>query len=104
MLQAPRWFGPALEEHGSIVLPGEVKNGTAASIVPTRPTSFRTGSSKTAKGGAPVIFQHVVPFPRGHEPSRSRSGAKVQIGRNDLQGADLSRRLLHGSVARTRFD
>ena len=48
--------------------------------------------------GPPVIFQHVVPFPREHEPRRSRSGGKVQIGCNDLQGADLSRRLLHGSV------
>ena len=30
--------------------------------------------------------------------SRRRAGAKVQIGCNDLQGADLSRRLLHGSA------
>jgi hypothetical protein len=45
-----------------------------------------------------VIFQHVVLIPRQRERCRRRSGAKVQIGCNDLQGADLSRRLLHGSV------
>jgi hypothetical protein len=45
-----------------------------------------------------VIFKHVVPLPRPHERRRRRSGAKVQIGCNDLQGADLSRRLLHGSA------
>src|SRR6266403_1880281 len=45
-----------------------------------------------------VIFQHVVPLPRPYERSRRRSGAKVQIGCNDLQGADLSRRLLHRSA------
>jgi hypothetical protein len=48
--------------------------------------------------GLAVIFQHVVPPPRLYEYRRRRSGAKVQIGCNDLQGADLSRRLLHGSV------
>ncbi|HEV7220526.1 MAG TPA: hypothetical protein VGN39_16775, partial [Terriglobales bacterium] len=47
---------------------------------------------------APVIFQHVVPLPGLHEHRRRRSGAKVQIGCKDLQGADLSRRLLHGSM------
>src|ERR1700674_4369270 len=47
----------------------------------------------------PVIFQDVVPFSATHETRRSRSGAKVEIGCNDFQGADLSRRLLHGSVA-----
>ena len=37
---------------------------------------------------------------RGVPKTRSRrSGAKVEIGCNDFQGADLSRRLLHGSVA-----
>ena len=34
MLQARRGFGRALEEHGSVVLPGEVKCGTAGCIVP----------------------------------------------------------------------
>jgi hypothetical protein len=48
--------------------------------------------------GLAVIFQHVVPTPRPYERRRRRSGAKVQIGCNDLQGADLSRRLLHGSM------
>ena len=42
------------------------------------------------KGGATVIFQHVVPIFRPYERRRRRSGAKVQIGCNDLQGADLS--------------
>jgi hypothetical protein len=37
---------------------------------------------------------HSQPYDR----RRRRSGAKVQIGCNDLQGADLSRRLLHGSM------
>src|ERR1700691_2890291 len=49
-------------------------------------------------GGLAVIFQPVVPTPRPYERRRRRSGAKVQIGCNDLQGADLSRRLLHGSM------
>jgi hypothetical protein len=48
-------------------------------------------------GGPAVIFQHVVPFSREHESRRRRSRAKVEIGRNDFQGADLSRRRLHGS-------
>ena len=48
--------------------------------------------------GLAVIFQHVVPLPRPYERRRRRSGAKVQIGCNDLQGGDLSRRLMHGSV------
>jgi len=47
--------------------------------------------------GVPVIFQHVVPFPRKHDSRRRRSGAKVEIGPNDFQGADLPRRLLHHS-------
>src|ERR1700675_2229222 len=46
-----------------------------------------------------MIFQDVVPFAATHKTRRSRSGAKVEISRNDFQGADLSRRLLHGSVA-----
>ena len=49
-------------------------------------------------------FLHVVPFLRGRttRSSRSRSGAKVEIGRNDFQGADLPRRLLHRSVPEMR--
>jgi len=54
--------------------------------------------SRAVSGGPPVIFQHVVPLSRPHERRRRRSGAKVQIGCNDLQGANLSRRLLHRSV------
>ena len=46
-----------------------------------------------------MIFQDVVPFSATHKTRRSRSGAKVEVGCNDFQGADLSRRLLHGSVA-----
>jgi hypothetical protein len=49
--------------------------------------------------GLAVIFQDVVPFASAHKTRRSRSGAKVEIGCNDFQGADLSRRLLRGSVA-----
>jgi hypothetical protein len=48
--------------------------------------------------GLAVIFQDVVPFAATHKTRRSRSGAKVKIGCKDFQGADLSRRLLHGSV------
>jgi hypothetical protein len=55
------------------------------------------------KGAAPVVFQDVVPFFRHLEPHRRRIGAKVEIGCNDFQGADLSRRLLHGSAARLSF-
>jgi hypothetical protein len=51
--------------------------------------------------GVPVIFQDVVPFSATDKTSRRRSGAKVQIGCNDLQGADLLRRLLHGSVLKS---
>ncbi len=36
-----------------------------------------------------MIFQHVVPLSREHESRRRRSGAKVEIGRNDFQGAEL---------------
>jgi hypothetical protein len=49
----------------------------------------------------PVIFQDVVPFSREHQHRSRRSGAKVGIGRNDFQGADLSRRLLHGSAPKS---
>jgi hypothetical protein len=38
-------------------------------------------------------------FAASQKARRSRSGAKVEISHNDFQGADLSRRLLHGSVA-----
>jgi len=40
-----------------------------------------------------VIFQDVVPFSGEPQRRRRRSGAKVEIGRNDFEGADLSRRL-----------
>ncbi len=53
---------------------------------------------RSCVGGPAVIFQHVVPILRPYGRRSRRSGAKVQIGCNDLQGADLSRRLLHGSV------
>ena len=46
--------------------------------------------------GAPVIFQYVVPFLDIRSYRRRRGGAKVEIGSNDFQGADLPRRLLHG--------
>jgi hypothetical protein len=49
-------------------------------------------------GGLAVIFQHVVPIADDFVSRSSRGGAKVRIGCNDLQGADLSRRLLHGPV------
>jgi len=53
---------------------------------------------KLRKDGPAVIFQHVVPILRPYERRRRRSGAKVQIGCIDLQGADLPRRLLHRSI------
>jgi hypothetical protein len=56
------------------------------------------------KGGAPVIFQQVVPFFAPREDSSSRLGAKVQISRIDLQGTDLSRRLLHRVPPHDPFD
>ena len=43
-----------------------------------------------------VIFQYVVPFLDVYLYRRRRGGAKVEIGCNDFQGADLPRRLLHG--------
>ena len=47
--------------------------------------------SKTARRGAPVIFQHVVPSWKEHKDrSSSRSGAKVEIGFFDFQGAGLA--------------
>lgn len=49
ILQAPRGFGSVLEEHGSIVLPDEVNNGTAGSIAPTL--------RKPRRVGLPRIFQ-----------------------------------------------
>jgi len=45
------------------------------------------------QGGQGVIFQDVVPFSTTQETRRRRSGAKVEIGFNDFQGADLPRRL-----------
>jgi hypothetical protein len=46
--------------------------------------------------GLAVIFQHDVPFLDVCLYPRRRCGAKVKIGCNDFQGADLRRRLLHG--------
>ena len=43
-----------------------------------------------------MIFQDVVPFAASPRPRSRSGGAKVEIGCNDFQGADLSRRLLHG--------
>jgi hypothetical protein len=56
-------------------------------------------TNRRHKDGAPVIFQHVVPLLWGRTTRSSRCGAKVEISRNDFQGADLPRRLLHGSPA-----
>jgi hypothetical protein len=44
-----------------------------------------------------MVFQDVVPSTREHEHRRRRISAKVEIGCNDFQGADLPRRLLHCS-------
>jgi hypothetical protein len=48
--------------------------------------------------GVTVIFQDVVPFATTSKTRSRGSGAKVEIGCKDFQGADLSRRLLPGSV------
>jgi hypothetical protein len=47
-------------------------------------------------GGDPVIFQYVVPVLGVSLYRGRRGGAKVEIGCNDFQGADLPRLLLHG--------
>ena len=75
-------------------IPGEE---THVSVSAVRRPPQTCGGGKALDRGVPVIFQHVVPFSREHESRSRRSGAKVEIGRNDFQGADLARRLLHGS-------
>jgi len=76
---------------------GQCRHGVEAQPTSKSPTCVsRIGRHKD---GAPVIFQHVVPLLRGRTTRSSRCGAKVEISRNDFQGADLPRRLLHGSTA-----
>jgi hypothetical protein len=48
-------------------------------------------------------LSHVVPLPGPCDRRRRRSGAKVQIGCIDLQGAGLARRLLHRSTPKSSF-
>jgi hypothetical protein len=61
----------------------------AWSYVPSEENNKVFGRAQSFVPGPAVIFQHVVPLSRPYERRRRRSGAKVQIGCNDLQGADL---------------